>query len=271
MKSVYKKRIVITGSSGLLGKYFSKKFKKKYLIYKYPYRIENKKRFAKWISRKNFEYFIHFAAISKKNPAELNRINSIASINIIKLLSKKNSLKYFLFISTSHVYRYSKTKISEKQKIKPINKYGLSKKRVEDFIIQNKEILKFKIGIARIFNITGPKQREGYFVPDMYKLIKKKNFIDNVNSYRDFIHIDDVMDSINILIKKKFDRIINICSGQKISLIKVCKTINSIYFKKNLVFGKKGEEDLYGDNKLLKSLGKRKFKNIYQIIKSFKK
>ena len=79
------------------------------------------------------------------------------------------------------------------------------------------------------------------------------------------------MDSINILIIKKFDRIINICSGQKISLISVCKVINSIYFNKNLVFGKKGGKDLYGDNKLLKSLGKRKFKNIYQIIKSFKK
>ncbi len=271
MKSVYKKRIVITGSSGLLGKYFSKKFKKKYIIYKYPYRIENIKKFAKWITRKNFEYFIHFAAISKKSPRKLNRINSIASINIIKHLSKKKSLKYFLFISTSHVYKYSKTKISEKQKPKPINKYGLSKKRVEDFIIQNKKILRFKIGIARIFNITGPKQREGYFIPDMYKLIKKKNFIDNVNTYRDFIHIDDVMDSINILIMKKFDRIINICSGQKINLINVCKTINSIYFNKNLVFGKKGSKDLYGDNKLLKSLGKRKFKNIYQIIKSFKK
>ena len=132
MKSVYKKRIVITGSSGLLGKYFSKKFKKKYIIYKYPYRIENIKKFAKWIKRKNFEYFIHFAAISKKSPRKLNRINSIASVNIIKHLSKKKSLKYFLFISTSHVYRYSKTKISEKQKPKPINNYGLSKKRVED-------------------------------------------------------------------------------------------------------------------------------------------
>ena len=79
------------------------------------------------------------------------------------------------------------------------------------------------------------------------------------------------MDSINILIMKKFDLIINICSGQKINLISVCKTINSIYFNKNLVFGKKRGKDLYGDNKLLKSLGKRKFKDIYQIIRSFKK
>ena len=35
----------------------------------------------------------------------------------------------------------------------------------------------FKIGIARIFNITGKKQQRGYFVPDIInKLNFKKNY-----------------------------------------------------------------------------------------------
>tara|TARA_E500000178_G_scaffold185269_1_gene183496 strand:- start:545 stop:661 length:117 start_codon:yes stop_codon:yes gene_type:complete len=36
-------------------------------------------------------------------------------------------------------------------------------------------------------------------------------------------------------------------------------------------YGKRGGQNLFGDNKLLKSLGKKKFKNIKQIIKSFRK
>ena len=74
-------------------------------------------------------------------------------------------------------------------------------KKVEDFIFKNRKNFSYKIGIARIFNITGPKQRDGYFVPDMYKLIRKKYF-NNINCYRDFVHIEDVMDSINLMIKK---------------------------------------------------------------------
>ena len=122
-----------------------------------------------------------------------------------------------------------------------------------------------------MFNSTGPKQKIGNFVPDMIKKIKKENFVDNVNQYRDFIHIEDVMESLDLLIKKKFNKPINISSGKKINLIQVCKIINQTYVQKEIIYGKKRGKDLYGDNKLFKSIGKKKFKNIYQIIKSFKK
>ena len=102
-------------------------------------------------------------------------------------------MRYFLFISTSHVYGFSRKKIKEDFKTKPINEYGRSKHKVEKYIIKNRQSFNFKIGIARIFNITGSGQRKGFFVPDMYNFIKKKNYIDNINTYRDFIH-DDVTD-----------------------------------------------------------------------------
>ena len=101
--------------------------------------------------------------------------------------------------------------------------------------------------------------------------VLRNDFIDNVNQYRDFIHIDDVTESLLLLIKKKFYKPINISSGKKINLIKVCEIINQTYVKRKIIYGKKRGKDLYGDNKLLKSIGKRKFKNIYQIIKSFNK
>ena len=148
--------------------------------------------------------------------------------------------------------------------------YGISKKKVEDHILKNRNKYKFKIGIARVFNVTGPKQKMGNFVPDMKRKIKKNDFIDNVNHYRDFIHIDDVMEAIILLIKKEFYKPINISSGKKINLIQVCKIINQTYFKKKITFGKTRGSDLYGDNELLKSIGKIRFKNINQIIKSFK-
>jgi nucleoside-diphosphate-sugar epimerase len=98
-----------------------------------------------------------------------------------------------------------------------------------------------------------------------------KKYIDNINCYRDFVHIEDVVESINILIKKKFNKIVNISSGKKINLIEVCKAINAEFHTKKIVYGSRGGKDLFGNNTLLKSLGKKKFKNIKQIIKSFRK
>ena len=273
----YKKKIVITGGSGLLGKYFYKKYKNVYKIIKYPYRIEKFKRFEKWLSKKKFNYFIHFAAItkneSKKYKDILQLVNVKSPIKILNIINKKNinNFTYFLFISSSHVYGYSRNKIKENKKRLPQNSYGLSKKKVEDYIINNRKKYNFKVGIARIFNSTGPKQKKGNFVPDMILKMKNINKIKNINQYRDFIHIDDVSKSIKRLIEREIEYPINISSGQKINLINACKILNDKFVKKEVLFDLKKGSDIYGDNSLLKKIGIKKFKNIYQILSAYKK
>ena len=108
-----------------------------------------------------------------------------------------------MFISSSHVYGYSKVKIKETKKRVPKNIYGKTKKKVEDYIINKRKKFNFKIGIARIFNSTGPKQKKGNFVPDMISKMKNINKIKNINQFRDFIHIDDVSKSIKLLIENE--------------------------------------------------------------------
>lgn len=268
-----KKKIIITGGNGLLGSYFNKKYKKEYKIYKYPYRIENIRKFKKWISNKQFDYFIHFAAkTSNKNKKVLDKVNTLSSIRIIEALKNKTKFSYFLFISSSHVYNFSNIKIKETNKLKPISYYGLSKKKVEDYILKNKNKFNFKIGIARIFNFTSHKQAAGHFVPDIYQKIKKNKHLINLNSHRDFIHIDDISRSLNLMIKKKYDRPLNICSGKKINLISLSNKLNQMSFKKKIIFKNLKTNkisDLYGNNRLLKNLGIKKFRNLNAILKSF--
>ena len=227
MPKIYKKKIVITGGTGLLGGHFYRKYKNKFSIIKYPYKIEHFKRFAKWISKKKFNYFIHFAAITKNESKQFKKIlqlvNVKSPIRILDIINKKkdNHFSYFLFICSSHVYGYSKKKIKETKRRIPQNVYGKSKKRVEDYIINNRKKFNFKVGIARIFNSTGPKQKKGNFVPDMIYKMKKLKAIKNINQYRDFIHIDDVSRSIKCLIEKQVQNPINISSGKKVNLINV--------------------------------------------------
>jgi len=274
LKQVYKTNIIITGGTGLLGSFFYKKYRKKYNIIKYPFRIENHIKFKNWIKGKKIDYFIHFAAVTTNNKVSKQKINLINTISSKKILNSLNSLKiktlkYFLFISTSHVYGPSNKKIKENKKRLPVNEYGKSKKKVEDYIINNRNKFSFKIGIARIFNFTGPKQRKGYFIPDIVQKIDRNKLLQDLNKSRDFIHIEDIMVSVNLLLKKQFTFPINICSGYRINLINLCKIINTKLNNKKILFDKKKGSNSFGCNRLLNSLGIKKFKNINKILKSY--
>ena len=268
---------MITGGSGLLGGYFYKKYKNIYSITKYPHRIEKFKKFKKWISKQKFNYFIHFAAITKNESKQfkkiLNLVNVKSPIRILNIVNKKkiNDFTYFLFISSSHVYGYSNVKINETKKRVPKNIYGKTKKKVEDYIINNRKKFNFKIGIARIFNSTGPKQKKGNFVPDMISKMKNINKIKNINQFRDFIHIDDVSKSIKLLIEKEIENPINLSSGKKINLIDACKILNKKFVKKEISFDLKRGKDIFGDKTFLKRLGVKKFKSVSQSLLSYKK
>ena len=277
MKIPYKKKIILTGGNGLLGSNFKKKFSNRFKIISYPYRIEDISKFKKWLKFRKFDYFIHFASITrneeKKYKGKIKIINFDSTQKIIETLNEKviKHFKFFLFISSSHVYGHSPKKIKENNKRNPINEYGKSKKNVEDFIFKNRKKFYFKIGIARIFNTTGKNQKKGFFIPDMFEKIKKQSYINNINQYRDFIHIDDVLNSIKLIIMKEFTNPVNVSSGKKINLIQICRKINKFFFKnRKLYFDQKRRGDLYGNNNLLKKLGIKKFKNIDQIIRSYR-
>ena len=113
MNRVSKKIIGITGARGALGSHLIKKYKTKVSFRIYKNKIENKKEFKSWLNKNSdIQYFIHLAGISsiKKtniNPKKTYKVNSSATIDIIKILNKSKliNLNYFLFSSTSHVYK----------------------------------------------------------------------------------------------------------------------------------------------------------------------
>ena len=263
---MFKKKICITGHKGVLATNFIKKYKKYFKFYYYPRRIENINSFKSWASKKKFNFFIHNAAIFKgKN---IIKINKTSSINLIKYLNKYNKTDYFLFISSAHVYGFSKKKFNENSKRKPKSKYGLSKKLVEDFIIKNNDRFNFRVGMARIFNFTHHLQKEGHFIPDIIKKIKKQKKIDNINCYRDFIDIDDVCSAIYKILKNNYNGPINICSGKRVNLVNITKYMSK-KMNKTAIIDKKRTLDLLGDNSKLKALGLNKFKSVNKILNKF--
>ena len=270
MKKVSKKIVGITGANGALGKYITNKYKTKFQFRPFKGKIENKKNFDTWIKKnKDIDIFLHLAAIVPVKANIVNKkktflINSISSINIIKSLNtaKLNKLKYFLFSSSSHVYKPSFKKLSENSLRRPVSLYGKSKKRVEDFVIKNSKKIRFRIGIARIFNFYSNSHKNGFFIHDMKKKLKMNNkifYIKKINTFRDYINIDQLCEILFFMIEKKINKPLNIGSGASLNLITLINLIKRKNKSKTLLkFEMNKFPGLVANISLLRRIGYKK-------------
>lgn len=271
MKKIHKPIVGITGASGVLGSYFIRHFKKKFIYRIYNHRIENTIKLNKWLKKnKNIEIFLHFAALASITHSKINKrktflINANSTIKLLKTLRrlKTNELKYFLYVSTSHVYKPSFKKIEESSTRIPINIYGKSKKIPEDFIIKNRKEFLFNIGIARIFNFYNKTQKKGFFIPDIIKKLKNKKIktlkIKKINTLRDYINLKDIVNILLFLIKNRIDKPVNVGSGIKLNLINLVKKIKIKYKSKTKVeYESKKYPGLVANIKFLRRIGYKK-------------
>ena len=234
-----KKKIGLTGSTGSLGKTIIKN-NNEFLIRIFRDDIRNRKKVFEWVNDNDFDVVIHLAAtvpikVVNKNPHKAKAINFVGTKNLVDACIKKK-IKWFFFASTSHVYKSSNKKISEKSIKKPISYYGKTKLWAERYIAKKFSIAKIQYCIGRIFSTTNKNQKKNYLVPDLkYKiknLERKKIILSNLNHYRDFISMDDISKIIFVLYKKKFNGILNLGSGNGIFLKDIARIIAKRYNKK---------------------------------------
>ena len=252
--------IGITGSTSVLGSALKETFKN-FKVVNFAGDICKKKDINSWLSNNNLNAIIHLAAIvpiekvnSNKNRAK--KVNFNGTKNLVDCVKKtfRNNNIWFFYASTSHIYKFSKKKINEKFKPNPISFYGKTKLMGENYIKKNGNNLNYCIG--RIFSFTSFRQQKSFLLPNLVKKLngrKKKLVFNNLNHYRDFLSIKDIGNAIKKLLNNKATGTYNICSGKKLSLIKIVKSLN--YKKKELIINKNQKQTmLVGDNKKLKKL-----------------
>jgi len=262
-----KKKILITGGTGLIGKAlikalyknysviildkqsqivrnknFIKKFKSKSVKF-YGLDILKKKKLNKYF--KNVKYVIHLAAMLgvKKTEEKKNscwKVNFIGTKNIVEA-SLANNVKKIIFSSSSEVYgeQKSKKKIKETSPLLGKNIYALSKIEAEKFIIKFLKNKKTKYTIARLFNTYGKGQVAQFFIPKLCYAVKyNKNFIINGDGkqIRSYAYASDIATGIKKILtsKKAENNIYNIGNSKEIfSLKSVVKLVSKIN-KKNI-------------------------------------
>jgi dTDP-4-dehydrorhamnose reductase len=208
------KKILITGGNGLVGKYLNFLFNKKnynsFPFGKQEMDITSKEKIYKVFKEIKPDIAIHLAALTdvdfcEKNPEKAFNINAEGTKNIVEISEYFNS--FIVYLSTDFIFNGKKgSPYNEKDIPNPVNIYGKSKLKGEEFVKNYKKSL--IIRTSRIFGKNG--KSFGCKLPYFMKE-KKEIFLTNdiINSPT---YAFDLSECIIKLIEKDFYGIINICN-----------------------------------------------------------
>lgn len=260
--------------------YYSRNYKKKRLENLYTFKnfeyhyvdVSNQKKINIFFKKKNFDYIIHLAAqagvrYSRINPSKYIKTNMLGFFNILEA-SKNKKVKKILYASSSSVYGdNNKFPLNEKETLNPKSIYAITKQNNEQIAdYYSREYKKSIIGL-RFFTIYGEWGRPDMFLFKLFKSIclKKKFFLNNYGNHdRDFTYIDDAVNSIIKILKKKITshQVFNVCSSTPINIKNIIKNLK----KKNNIkikYIKQDNSDVlktHGCNKKIISVTKSKIK-----------
>jgi dTDP-4-dehydrorhamnose reductase len=247
-----KKKILIIGQNGLIGKNLFNYFKsKKINIYRICF-----KSFLKNNNINNFDIIINCTSNHKfvKNKyANKNDNDLIIAKKIINLKTK------LIMLSTRKIYK-AKFNIKESDKKEPNCNYSKNKLISE---VSVKKILRSRVLILRICNIINfpnkHKRKLHNTFSDIFFDMAKKGFVyNNKKIFKDFISITTFNQIVYELIKKDSFGIFNISLGKKIYINQLIAWLNFYNTKKIKVINPKNsfnnDSFTLNNNKLMKKI-----------------
>jgi UDP-glucose 4-epimerase len=183
---------------------------------------------------KDHDVVIHLAAQisvseSIKNPKFTFETNVQGTQNVLNACLE-NKIKKIIATSTAAVYQnvLSETILNESSPVEPLSPYGVSKLEMENKIINFASSNQVDAIILRLFNVYGDGQSIEYagVITKFLFNIKNNNSLTifgNGDQTRDFVHINDVVNSIVLSLENTSFGIYNIASGNSISILNLAK------------------------------------------------
>jgi UDP-glucose 4-epimerase len=263
--------------------------------------INDSEKISNLLVEENFDLLLHFAGFIKveesvQNPGKYFKNNTDNAIKLFETCYK-HDLKNIIFSSTAAAYGNpsNNESITENEILNPLNPYGESKVKTEEYLLKNKD--KYNSIILRYFNVAGadPELRSGLISDTPTHLIKilsevavgKREKISIFgNDYntkdgtaiRDYIHVSDLasihLEAAKYLLDNKISNIFNCGYGKGYSVLEVINTANEIYNNKiNFEYDKRrpgdSEKLISNVDKLHQHISwKPKFDDLTLIIKT---
>jgi nucleoside-diphosphate-sugar epimerase len=231
------RKIGITGHRGVLGKILNERLSLNGVkVISYSGDITDITDLAEWFSEHQFDYFFHFAAIvpidkTENQALRAYEVNAIGCFNICKQIIKTQTNCWLFLASSSHVYQPTevgdrKLSLNESAPNIPSSFYGASKLAGERIVLPLLEHEKLPFCIGRIFSFSHISQKEPYLVPSLKRKILETPIdglleVVNAESVRDIMDAETVVDCLLHLAQNSCQGIINIGTGEGLSVGKI--------------------------------------------------
>lgn len=259
MKRSNNKRILLTGTSGFLGKHLSKKLVNEgYSTFLTALHNESGNHIKemdltkveevkKIVSEYKPTVIIHLGALvnlSRNFQIGLKCIdvNLKGTYNLLESL-RVNKPRRFIFLSTEEVYGTGKIPFKEDQVPDPPSPYAITKVAAEHLAKIYASELHFSLEIFRVGTMYGPLDFEARLIPQIIiKALENKPILLNSGmKKRDYIYVEDVADALITALSKKPQekiRIINLGGGKFFKLREVVEMIlNKTKSRSKVIFG----------------------------------
>lgn len=195
----------------------------------------------------------HLGALSDvvpsiEEPIKYLDTNIMGTVNILESM-RKNNVKKIIYAASSSCYGLPiKFPTDEKEIIKPMYPYALSKNLGEQVIEHWSKTYKIDYVSLRLFNVYGTRSRtNSAYGAALGVFLKQKlsnypfTIIGDGKQRRDFIHVNDVVKAFYLSIKKSVKNVvINVGSGRPRSVLDM---VNILQGKKIFIPKRPGEPD----------------------------
>ncbi|MFH1285252.1 MAG: GDP-mannose 4,6-dehydratase [Candidatus Micrarchaeota archaeon] len=188
---------------------------------------------------KGIDAIYHLAALisiskSIKEPYEFFEVNAHGTANVLEA-ARINGIETVILCSTSKVYgKAQKLPIDENHPLIPASPYGASKLIAELLCRQYALHYGIKTPILRVFNVYGPEQKSDLIIPTILRQAEKGSEIAlrSVQSKRDFVYVDDVIDALVLALEKRESDTYNIGTGEATSIEELVGIASKLMKKK---------------------------------------
>lgn len=300
-------RILVTGANGFVGRHLVRRLLlnhevigssrsstkisvgKSKLLKVYQLDIVDRLRTYELIRKVKPDWVVHLAAqssprISWQKPELTWLTNGVGTINLLNAIYHSSPATGFLFVSTNLVYGSvfrSNCQPCETTRCIPENPYAASK-LMGEFSCLDYFNRGLKIIIGRPFNHAGPGQDSSFVFSDWCRQVALAERglgprvlnVGNITACRDFLHVEDVVSSYELLLKKgNQGHIYNICSSRSVPLsdyVHFLTGLSRVPIKVHVDHGRYRKEDpkkVSGCSKKIRGLGWEPKKSAFDALK----
>jgi nucleoside-diphosphate-sugar epimerase len=223
--------IGVTGQRGVLGGLLFERLQKAGAqVVGFPGDVNDEQGLAAWMDEHQFSHFFHFAAVVpvtsvEGNPVSAYRTNAVGSFNVTANVAQSQKDCWLFLASSSHVYKpvASGINIVETGTTDPQTFYGVTKLAGEQVCLPLLQKMQTEYCIGRIFSFTHAKQQEPYLVPTLQRKISQLQNGDTLNvsnpsAVRDIQDAETIIDCVLHLAQRRARGIVNIGTGQGMSV-----------------------------------------------------